>query len=117
FCAIEQAIAQAGLGPAAVSNPRTGLFCASAGSPMLMYRYLDQLHKTDGRRGNPMGVVSTISGTLNFNLAAHYRIEGANAGFVSACASSSHALGYALDEIRLGRQDAVIVVGAEDFTA
>jgi 3-oxoacyl-(acyl-carrier-protein) synthase len=117
FCAAEQALAQAGLDRTAINDPGVGLFCASAGSPMLMYRYLDLMHKVDGRRGNPMGVVSTISGTLNFNLAAHYGIRGANVGFVSACASSSHALGYALDEIRLGRQNTVMVIGAEDFTA
>jgi len=54
---------------------------------------------------------------LNFNLAAHFRITGAVCGFVSACASSSHALGYALDEIRLGRLDRVIVIGAEEHNA
>lgn len=116
-CAIEQALEQAGMSHDTLSDPRIGLFCASAGSPMLMQRYLAQLHQYKGRRGNPMGVVSTVAGTLNFNLAAHYRIEGSNTGFVSACASSSHAIGYALDEIRTGRQDAVLVVGAEDFTA
>lgn len=117
YCAVEQALAQAGLDRETVSDPRTGLFCASAGSPMLMHRYLGQMYDSEGRRGNPMGVVSTIAGTLNFNLAAHYRIQGANVGIVSACASSAHALGYALDEIRLGRQDRLIIVGAEDFTA
>jgi 3-oxoacyl-(acyl-carrier-protein) synthase len=63
-----------------------------------------------------MGIVSSIAGTLNFNLAAHYRISGAVCGFVSACASSSHALGYAMDEIRLGRQHRMLVVGAEDMS-
>jgi 3-oxoacyl-(acyl-carrier-protein) synthase len=64
-----------------------------------------------------MGIVSSIAGTLNFNLAAHYKITGAVCGFVSACTSSSHALGYAMDEIRLGRQQRMLVVGAEDMTA
>ena len=117
WCAIEQALRQAGLSAEEISGPRIGLYCASAGSPRLMHQYLGQLHAYKGRRGAPMGVVSTISGTLNFNLAAWYGIQGANLGFVSACASSTHALGYALDEIRLGRQDAILVVGAEDFTA
>jgi 3-oxoacyl-(acyl-carrier-protein) synthase len=117
YCAIEQALAQASLTSKEISSPRIGLHCASAGSPKLMHRYLNQLHDNKGRRGTPLGIVSTISGTLNFNLASHYRIMGANLGFVSACASSSHAIGYALDEIRLGRQDAILVVGAEDFTA
>jgi 3-oxoacyl-[acyl-carrier-protein] synthase-1 len=61
--------------------------------------------------------VSSIAGTLNFNLAAHYGIKGANCGFVSACTSSSHALGYAFDEIALGRQERMLVVGAEDGEA
>jgi 3-oxoacyl-[acyl-carrier-protein] synthase I len=64
-----------------------------------------------------MGLVSSIAGTLNFSLAAHYKISGAVCGFISACASSSHALGYAMDEIRLGRQQRMLVVGAEDMTA
>jgi 3-oxoacyl-(acyl-carrier-protein) synthase len=54
---------------------------------------------------------------LNFNLAAHYGIRGAVGGFVAACASSSHALGCALDDIRLGRQTRMLVVGAEEVNA
>ena len=116
-CAVQQALADAGLDPAALAGGDTGLFCASAGSPFLLGSFLEQMHATRGERGNPMGIVSSIAGTLNFNLAAHYKISGAVCGFVSACASSSHALGYAMDEIRLGRQRRMLVVGAEDMTA
>jgi 3-oxoacyl-(acyl-carrier-protein) synthase len=59
----------------------------------------------------------SIAGTLNFNLAAHYGIRGAVGGFVAACASSSHALGCAIDDIRLGRQTRMLVVGAEEVNA
>jgi 3-oxoacyl-[acyl-carrier-protein] synthase-1 len=62
-------------------------------------------------------VVASIAGTLNFNLAAHYGIRGAVGGFAAACASSSHALGCALDDIRLGRQTRMLVVGAEEVNA
>jgi 3-oxoacyl-(acyl-carrier-protein) synthase len=117
FCAIEQALAGAGLSPAEITGAETGLFCASAGSPYLLHHYMTEMEASDFERGHPMGVVSSIAGTLNFNLAAHYHITGAVAGFVSACTSSSHALGYALDEIRLGRQERMIVVGAEDLNA
>lgn len=117
-CAVTQALADAGLTPADIADDdRTGLFCASAGSAMLLHHHLAAMHAVRGERGNPLGVVSSISGTLNFNLAPHFRITGAVVGFVSACASSSHALGYALDEIRLGRLDRVIVVGAEELNA
>ena len=115
-CAVQQALAEAGLDAGQLADGRTGLFCASAGSPFLLAHFLDQMRAARGERGNPMGIVSSIAGTLNFNLAAHYRISGAVCGFVSACASSSHALGYAMDEIRLGRQERMLVVGAEDMT-
>lgn len=116
-CAMQQALADAGLEPAQLGDGSTGLFCASAGSAFMLGNFLGQMHGTRGERGNPMGIVSSIAGTLNFNLAAFYRITGAVCGFVSACASSSHALGYAMDEIRLGRQQRMLVVGAEDLTA
>jgi len=116
-CAMQQALADAGLEAAQLGDGSTGLFCASAGSAFMLGNFLGQMHETRGERGNPMGIVSSIAGTLNFNLAAHYKITGAVCGFVSACASSSHALGYAMDEIRLGRQQRMLVVGAEDLTA
>jgi 3-oxoacyl-[acyl-carrier-protein] synthase-1 len=53
---------------------------------------------------------------LNFNLAEGYKIRGSTSGFVSACASSGHAMGFAHAEIARNRQDRMIVVGAEDFT-
>jgi 3-oxoacyl-(acyl-carrier-protein) synthase len=115
-CALQQALADAGLCAAELSAPDTGLFCASAGSPFMLGHFLQQMQASRGERGDPMGVVSSIAGTLNFNLAAHYRIRGAVCGFVSACTSSSHALGYAMDEIRLGRQQRMVVVAAEDMT-
>lgn len=117
LCALQQAIADAGLAAPDLANDETGLFCASAGSPYLLTHHMNQMYAARGERGNPMGIVSSIAGTLNFNLAAHYKISGAVCGFVSACASSSHALGYAMDEIRLGRQKRMLVVGAEDMTA
>lgn len=117
LCATLQALEDAGLAEADVSSPRTGLFCASAGSPLLMRRHLSQIDVSRGARGQPLGVVSSISGTLNFNLGAYFKIKGANMGIVSACASSSHAIAYAMEEIRSGRQERMIVVGAEEVNA
>ncbi len=118
LCAVTQALCDARLAPADIAgDDATGLFCASAGSAMLLHHHVAQLHAVRGERGNPMGVVSSIAGTLNFNLATHFHITGAVCGFVSACASASHALGYATDEIRLGRLRRVIVVGAEELNA
>lgn len=117
LCAIDQALADAGLTSEDIAGDETGLFCASAGSAYLFQHYMAEMISSQFERGHPMSVVSSIAGTLNFNLAAHYHITGAVAGFVSACTSSSHAIGYAMDEIRLGRQQRMIVVGAEDLNA
>ena len=113
--AVQQALAEAELNVEDLNDGRTGLACASGGSPEVMYRRISAMERTGWQRGHPLGVVASVAGTLNFNLAAWLGIRGANCGFVSACASSAHALGYACDAIRLGRQDRMIVVGAEDL--
>lgn len=118
ICALEQALADAMLAREQVANEeRTGLYCASGGSAMMLHANVAQMVAARGERGNPMGLVASVAGTLNFNLAAYLQITGAVCGFVSACASSSHAVGYAMDQIRLGRLDRVLVVSAEDINA
>ncbi len=116
MCAMQQALAEAGLDSAELGGGDTGLYCASGGSMMLVAHHLDQLRGTGYKRGHPLCVLNSIAGTLNFHLAALFGIRGAGCGFVSACASSSHALGFAFDEIRLGRQQCMVVVGAEELT-
>jgi len=107
-------VADAGLTEAEVSNEQTGLYAASGGSPQLMGYMLNRMHTLGPMRCSPLGIVAAISGTLNFNLVAHFKIKGASCGFSSACASSSHAMGYAYDDLVLGRQKRMFVVGAED---
>ncbi len=114
LCALEQAIADAGLTAAEVGSPDTGLFCASAGSPRFLHRHVTEAFESNGQRVAPWGVISSIAGTLNFNLAAHYKIQGAVTGFVSACAASTHALGYAHDEIASGQQRRMLVAAGEE---
>ena len=114
FCAMQLAIADAGLTPEQVSNPRTGAMCASGGSTWLTYEFIDVMLKKGVYRCYPLAMVASIPGTLNINLVACYGIKGASLGFASACASSAHAFGAAYDHIRLDRQDIVFAVGAED---
>jgi 3-oxoacyl-[acyl-carrier-protein] synthase-1 len=114
FCAMQQAIEDAKLTEADISNPGTGLYAASAGSPFLLGHHLERMRKMGVMRCPPLGVVASISGTVNFNLVSHFKIKGASTGFSSACASSAHALAFAYDEIALGRQQRMLVVGAED---
>jgi 3-oxoacyl-[acyl-carrier-protein] synthase-1 len=113
-CAMLQAIEDARLTPGDISDPDTGLFAASGGSPMLTAYHHNRMHQLGVARCSPLGIVASIVGTLNFNLVAAFRILGSSCGFSSACASSAHAMGYAYDDIALGRQKRMFVVGAED---
>ena len=113
-CAMKQAVADAGLSDAEVSNTATGVYTASAGSTRMLFNNMLRLDKVGTARSNPFGIVASIVGTLSFNIVSAFKIKGASCGFASACASSSHALGFAVDEILNGRQDRMFVVGAED---
>lgn len=114
YCAMLQAVEDARLNEAEWSNPDTGLYAASAGSPFLLGYHLERMRKLGVMRCPPLGIVASISGTVNFNLVSQFKIKGASTGFSSACASSAHALGFAYDEIALGRQKRMFVIGAED---
>ncbi len=113
-CAFLQAVADAKLEEGDISNRHTGLYAASGGSPMLTYYHHDRLLKLGPARCSPMGIVASIVGTLNFNLVAAFKIQGASCGFSSACASSAHAMAYAFDDISLGRQKRMFVAAGED---
>jgi 3-oxoacyl-[acyl-carrier-protein] synthase-1 len=75
---------------------------------------MERMRKYGVMRCQPLGIVASIAGTVNFNLVAHFHILGASTGFSSACASSGHAMGFAYDDISLGRQERMFVIGAED---
>lgn len=113
-CAMLQAIEDARLTEPDVANPETGLYAASGGSPFLTNYHHERLTKLGVMRCSPFGIVASIAGTLNFNLVAAFKIAGSSCGFSSACASSAHALGYAFDDLTLGRQKRMFVIGAED---
>lgn len=114
YCSFLQAIENADLEEMDVSNKETGIYTASGGSIRFIYHHLRRMEKRGVMRCNPLNIISSVAGTLSFNLVSHFKIQGASTGFASACASSGHAMGFAFDEIRLGRQKRMFVVGAED---
>ncbi|MEM1223184.1 MAG: beta-ketoacyl-[acyl-carrier-protein] synthase family protein [Verrucomicrobiota bacterium] len=114
YCATLDAIENAAISMEAVSDARTGLYSASAGSTTFQNQQLQIMNEKGVMRCSPFCVVTSTVGTINFNLGAALKIKGAVCGMASACASSAHALGFAYDEIATGRQDRMIIVGAED---
>ena len=114
WCAVKQAIQDASLSDEDLTDPDAGLYSSSGGSMRSIHQHFQKMDKRGVMACNPLAIVASIAGTLTFNLVATLGIRGSSAGMVSACASSGHALGMALDEIRLGRQKRMLVVGAED---
>lgn len=110
-----QAIESAGLAESDISNPDTGIYTSSAGSTRLLHQNTTRLHQLGPMRCPPTGIVASISGTLSFNLVAQFKIKGNSCGFSSACASSGHAIGFAYDDIALGRQKRMFVAAGEDL--
>ncbi len=114
WCAMQQAIEEANLSQSDLGDRDTGLYTASGGSMRSIHKHFEKMDRRGVMACNPLAIVSSIPGTLTFNLVAGLGIRGSSMGLVSACASSGHALGTALDEIRLGRQKRMLVAGAED---
>ncbi|MCC5788772.1 MAG: beta-ketoacyl-[acyl-carrier-protein] synthase family protein [Opitutales bacterium] len=113
--AMEEALCSSGLVRETIAEDEsTGLFTASGGSVSSLYNNLQQMYRDGVRRTNPLGVASSVTGTLSYNLGAYYKITGSSCGFASACASSAHALGFAFDTIAMGRQKRILVVSGED---
>lgn len=114
YFAVRQAVAEAGWTETVVRDLRTGLACASAGSMLGIWTTLEAQRTRGPSRVHPLSIVRGVVGTLNMNLGVAFGIRGGAVGLASACSSSSHAIGYAMDQIRLGRWDRALVVGAEE---
>ena len=114
YAAMQEAIGDAGLDESLISNPDTGLYCASSGCSWLTHATIESLISRGPGRTSPSIVIAGMPNSLHLNLTARFQIKGASLGFSSACASSAHALGCAYDMIKAGRQKIMFVVGAED---
>jgi len=112
--ALQEALRQAQVSDETLHANETGLLTASAGSTRLLHSHLERMLERGVSQCHPFVMTCSIAGTLSFNIAASLGIRGVSGGCVSACASSSQAIGMAFDQIRLGRQKRMIVVGAED---
>ena len=115
YVAMDQAIRDAGLTEDMVSNPRTGLVAGSGGgSTENLVIAADTLRERGIRRVGPYGVPKTMASTVSACLATPFQIKGVNYSITSACATSAHCIGHALELIQLGKQDIVFAGGGEE---
>jgi len=116
YIAMQQAINDAQLTDDQVSNERTGIVAGSGGTSALNQVLTAEIMKTRGvRRVGPYMVPRIMSSTTSACLATPFKIKGINYSISSACATSSHCIGHALEQIQLGKQDIVFAGGGEEL--
>ncbi len=116
YLSLEQAIADAGLTPEQVSNDRTGFVAGSGGaSSENQVSAVDTQREKGVKRVGPYMVPRTMSSTVSACLATPFKIRGVNYSISSACATSAHCIGNAVELIQLGKQDIVFAGGGEEL--
>ncbi|RMT35108.1 3-oxoacyl- synthase I, partial [Pseudomonas savastanoi] len=115
YLAMKDAITDSGLTEEQVSNVRTGLIAGSGGASTLnQMEALDTLREKGVKRVGPYRVTRTMGSTVSACLATPFKIKGVNYSISSACATSAHCIGNAVEQIQLGKQDIVFAGGGEE---
>lgn len=116
YIAMQQAIADSGLNDSEVSDLRTGLVMGSGGpSTSNIVEAADILREKGVKKVGPYMVPRTMSSTNTACLATPFKIKGVNYSISSACATSAHCIGHAMELIQMGKQDVVFAGGGEEL--
>jgi len=115
YVAMQQAIDDSGLEESEISNFRTGLVMGSGGpSTANVVEAADILREKGVKQVGPYRVPRTMSSTNTACLATPFKIKGVNYSITSACATSAHCIGHAMELIQMGKQDVVFAGGGEE---
>jgi len=116
YVAMKQAVEDSGLSEDQISNVRTGLIAGSGGASSAdIVESADILREKGVRRVGPYRVTRTMGSTVSACLATPFKIKGVNYTITSACATSAHCIGNAMEQIQLGKQDVVFAGGGEEL--
>ena len=115
YIAMQEAVEDAGLTEDQVSNVRSGLITGSGGgSTANIVEAADNMREKGIRRVGPYMVTRTMASTTSACLATPFKIKGVNYSISSACSTSAHCIGNAMELIQLGKQDIVFAGGGEE---
>lgn len=114
--AMQDAIDDSGLEEDMISNERTGIIAGSGGpSSSVLVKAADTTRaKGSPKRIGPFAVPKAMSSTVSATLATHFKIKGVNYSITSACTTSLHCIGAAVEQIQWGKQDIVFAGGGEE---
>ena len=119
FLAMEQALADSGLEPGDIFNPRTGLIMGSGGPSTKAIVAAADTARSEPSKGpkrvGPFAVPKAMSSTCSAVLSTWYKIKGVNYSIASACSTSAHCIGNAGELIQWGKQDIVFAGGGEEL--
>ncbi len=116
YLSMEQAIADSGLTEEQVSHYRTGVVAGSGGgSPRTQAIAADGMRAKGLRGVGPYLVPRAMASGVSANLATPFKIKGVNYSISSACSTSAHCIGHAVELIQLGKQDVVFAGGGEEL--
>jgi 3-oxoacyl-[acyl-carrier-protein] synthase-1 len=116
YIAMQRAIDDAGLQESEVSHERTGIIAGSGGASSLSQTEASDIMRERGlRRVGPYRVTQTMGSTVSACLATPFKIKGVNYSISSACSTSAHCIGNAMEQIQLGKQDIVFAGGGEEL--
>lgn len=117
YVAMKQAIEDSGLTEEQVSNIRTGIVAGSGGgSSKNQVGSADVIREKGVKRVGPYMVPRCMGSTVSACLATPFKILGVNYSISSACATSAHCIGHALELIQLGKQDVIFAGGGEELS-
>ena len=114
--ALDEAIKESGLSPEMISHERTGLIMGSGGaSNQNVVESADILRDRGIKRVGPYRVPRAMGSTTSACLSTLFKIKGINYSISSACSTSAHCIGNAMEQIQLGKQDVVFAGGGEEL--
>jgi len=114
--ALDEAIKQSGLTEEMISNERSGLIMGSGGASNInVVEAADILRERGIKRVGPYRVPRTMGSTTSACLSTLFKIKGVNYSISSACSTSAHCIGNAMEQIQLGKQDVVFAGGGEEL--
>ncbi len=115
LCVAKEAIMDAGIEPGKVDQDRAGVIFSAGIGGIGSYEHdlAEYMRNTENPRFNPFFITRMIANMAAGHISMQYGFRGPNFGVVSACASSTHAVSMAFDQIRLGRADVMITGGSE----
>ncbi|HFD7559047.1 TPA: beta-ketoacyl-ACP synthase I [Providencia rettgeri] len=117
YLSMEQAVADSGLTEEQVSNLRTGIVVGSGGgSPRNQVAGSDGMRAKGLRGVGPYMVTRAMASGISACLATPFKIKGVNYSISSACSTSAHCIGHAVELIQLGKQDVVFAGGGEELS-